>query len=61
MALIKASSIPHCRDCHHIEESAQHALSWITRSRPGIKGRHVRAVKKATSFDLKSHQPHQTL
>ena len=59
MALIKSSHSPRYCDCRHVEESAQHALSWMTRSRPGIKRRMpVRTEKNVTRFDLKSYQPH---
>ena len=39
MGLIKSSHFPRYRECHRMDESAQHALSWITRPRPGIKWR----------------------
>ncbi|MHB1140446.1 MAG: hypothetical protein ACYC1T_01635 [Sulfuricaulis sp.] len=37
MATIKSPYFLRCLDCRHVDESARQALSWMTRSRPGIK------------------------
>jgi hypothetical protein len=44
-----------------MDDSAQQVLSWMTRSRPGIKWRTpARAVKSGPEFGLTSFQPHNS-
>lgn len=61
MGLIKSSRFLHYRECHRMDESAQHALSWMTRPRPGIKWRMpARTETNRQNPGLTSFQPHHS-
>jgi hypothetical protein len=61
MATIKSPYFPRCLDCHHVDESARQALSWMTRPRPGIQWRTTaRAAKDSPGLNLASFQPHHS-
>jgi hypothetical protein len=61
MGFIKSSHFPRYGECHRMDESAQHALSWMTRPRPGIRWQSpVRAAKDRPGLNLASFQTHHS-
>lgn len=61
MGLIKSSHFPRDCECHRMDESVQHAHSWITRPRPGIKWRiPARTETNRLNPGLTSFQSHHT-
>ena len=61
MGLIKSSHFPRYGERHRMDESAQHALSWMTRPRPGIKWRiPARTETNRLNPGLTSFQPHHS-
>ncbi|HSW52129.1 MAG TPA: hypothetical protein VLG93_02765 [Sulfuricaulis sp.] len=61
MASIKPFQSTRCLDCRHVDESARQAVSWMRRSRPGIKWQApARAETNRPGSGLASLQPHHS-
>jgi hypothetical protein len=61
MGLIKSPPFPRYGGHHRMNESVQHALSWMTRPRPGIKWRMpARSETNRPNPGPASFQPHHS-